>query len=108
MLGRTVAHPMRSGEAWTDLSVTGSRQRAAYAGMRALPVRLDPDVAALLRPGDRVDLVAVSAESPDEGHLVASGAVVIAVPARDPSSAGLPDTSHFCVRLSIACSRLGL
>ena len=94
VLGRPVAHPMRSGEPWTDLSVTGSRQRAAYAGMRALPVRLDPDVAALLRPGDRIDLVAVDAESPGEGHLVASGAVVIAIPARDPAAAPIPDISR--------------
>lgn len=58
---RTLAGPVRRGETLTDVRFTGSALTAALAGpqLLAVPVRLaDAGTAALLRPGDRVDLVA--------------------------------------------------
>lgn len=57
--GRVLAAPLSSGEVLTDARVVGPGLAEAQPGETVLPVRLpDPGMAALLRPGDEVDLVA--------------------------------------------------
>ncbi|ANY06129.1 SAF domain-containing protein [Pseudonocardia sp. HH130630-07] len=77
--GRTVAGPVRSGEALTDLRLVGPETavRTGGPGASAVPVRpADPAVAALLSPGVRVDVI-----SEDDGgpRVLAARAGVVAV-----------------------------
>jgi Flp pilus assembly protein CpaB len=89
-LGRTVGAPVRRGEAITDVRLVGPSLATALAGPGAVavPVRLsDVDTAALLRPGDRIDVLAAPARG--EGgaaRVVARAARVMAVPSVDPDS----------------------
>lgn len=95
--GRTDAGPADPGVAATT---AGAQQRNAASrparkavDVVSAPVRIaDAETVRLLRPGDRVDVIA-AAESPPggsggsgEAHLVASGARVTDVPPRGPSS----------------------
>ena len=58
-VGRVLASPVRAGEPLTDVRLVGAPLAAAYPDAVALPVRLpDAGMAALLRVGDRIDLVA--------------------------------------------------
>ncbi|QNG17825.1 flagellar biosynthesis protein FlgA [Rhodococcus triatomae] len=90
--GRTVAGPIRAGEALTDVRVLGPRLAAAAVGSddaRIVPLELaDAAVADVLREGDVVDVLAVaqgaggdrSGTLPDPAAtLLASGAVVVLV-----------------------------
>lgn len=83
IVGRTLAGPLRRGEPVTDVGLVGDRMLAGYPGKVAVPVRI-PDAAtvALLRSGDRIDLVATE-PSTGGSDQVASGAQVIAVPPAD-------------------------
>lgn len=57
--GRTLAGPLRRGEAVTDVRLVAPGLADGYPGRVALPVRIaDPDAVALLRAGDHVDLLA--------------------------------------------------
>jgi pilus assembly protein CpaB len=109
--GRTLAGPVRSGEPITDLRLLGPALLAGYGdGKRlvAAPVRIaDAGTAALLRPGDRIDVLAGSGAGPPgvdvsgvdgadaraapgaggAARVVASGARVVAVP-RPPRDGG--------------------
>lgn len=71
VLGRTLAAPVRRGEALTDVRLTGSdlvRSIAADPEMVSVPLRLaDPDVATLLHAGATVDVVTVG---PQQGEPV--------------------------------------
>ncbi len=82
LVGRTVAGPVRRGEALTDVRLLGS-SLVRRRGTVAAPVRLaDPATAALLRPGDRVDVLATPADGQAESATtVATGLEVLAVPA---------------------------
>lgn len=94
LLGRTVAAPVRRGEPLTDLSVVGPPLFDAQPDRVAVPVRIaDAGVVALLRVGDRVDLVAVDPDARDQPpRVVAVGARVLALPESDaPSVAGAQD-----------------
>ncbi|MEP6697777.1 MAG: SAF domain-containing protein [Pseudonocardiales bacterium] len=78
-VGRAPAGPVRAGEPLTDLRLLGppllrfSGGRAAVAA----PVRIaDPGVVSLLRPGDRVDVIAGG----ETARVVASDLPVVAVP----------------------------
>ncbi len=58
--GRTLASPVRRGEALTDARLAGPGLAAGYPGRVAVPVRVpDPAVARLLRVGDEVEVLAV-------------------------------------------------
>lgn len=58
--GRTLAAPVRRGEALTDARLAGPGLAAAYPGRVAVPVRIpDPAVVDLLRVGDEVEVLAV-------------------------------------------------
>jgi pilus assembly protein CpaB len=78
--GRTVAAPLRRGEPVTDVRLVGPGLLAGSHGLVAAPVRVaDADAAALVRPGDVIDVYA------------ASGAVVLgdaSLAGGDPSLAG--------------------
>lgn len=81
VVGRPLAAPVSRGEALTTQRVVGPGLSAAYPGTAAVPVRFaDAAVVDLLRPGDRVDVVA----APDDGSappaLLVADVAVAAVP----------------------------
>lgn len=90
LVGRALAGSVRAGEPLTDVRLVGSGLTALLAPHQvAAPVRLaDLAVAALVRAGDRVDVLATP---PDAGaaQVVVSGALVLAPggSARAPSTA---------------------
>jgi pilus assembly protein CpaB len=94
----TLAAPMRRGEPLTDLRLLGPPLLAAYGrGLVAAPVRV-PDAAlgSLVRPGDRVDVLAVSESAHPSavpagapGGLLAASAPVLAVPPAGEGSGAL-------------------
>jgi len=89
VLGRVVAGPVRSGEPVTDARLVGPGLTAGLGPQEsaAVPVRLaDPQAAALVRPGDRVDVLgtpvdadAARAGTPGDAVQVVSGVRVLAV-----------------------------
>ena len=79
-LGRTLAAPVRRGEAITDLRLVSPALARASPGLVPYPVRIpDADVVALLRVGDRVDVLATDPESATADVLL-TGAPVLALP----------------------------
>jgi pilus assembly protein CpaB len=91
--GRVLAGAARAGEVLTDVRLAGPELAAQVHGgpdAAAVPVRLaDADVAALLVPGSRVDVVTAGA-SAGEPVVLAEAAAVLAVlpPATGPGSRG--------------------
>jgi Flp pilus assembly protein CpaB len=89
-VGRVLAGPIARGEPVTAARVVGTDLAAdALAGTDAvaLPVRLpDAGAVALLRVGDRVDLVATDPQTATS-ELVVTGVRVLALPAADGGSA---------------------
>ena len=82
--GRTLAAPLRRGEPLTDLRLVAPALLEGYAGLVATPVRVaDAAAVRLLAAGDRIDLLAVSADG-GRAEVVAEAAPVLAVP--EPSS----------------------
>ncbi|PVG81212.1 pilus assembly protein CpaB [Nocardioides gansuensis] len=60
-VGRTLAAPVAAGEPITGPRLLGDGLAAAHEGLAVLPVRLsDAGAAALLRPGDHIDLLATA------------------------------------------------
>lgn len=83
--GRVLAAPVGGGEVVTDVRTVGPGLALAEPGRTIVPVRLpDAGMAALLRPGDQVDLVATD---PGTGGttVVARDVTVLATPT------GVPD-----------------
>lgn len=91
VVGRVLAAPVRRGEPITDVRLVAPTLLAGYPGAVAAPVRIaDVDAVALLRVGDRVDVVAARDGS---AEVVASDAPIVALPRQgrrsdDPSMAG--------------------
>lgn len=89
--GRVLAGAARAGEPLTDVRLTGRESAARLTGRpdaAAVPVRLpDPDVAGLLAPGSRVDVVTPGR---DDGRpiVLAADAAVLTVLAAVPDSPG--------------------
>ena len=88
--GRPVSSAVRRGEVLTDVRLVGpGALRGLAAGTVAAPVRIaDAESAALLRPGDVVDLLAASAvpDAPTgEARLVASAVRVLLAPRQQRS-----------------------
>ncbi len=80
-VGRVLAAPLRAGEPVTDVRVLGRSLVAAYPGTVAMPVRLpDAAMAALLRVGDRIDLVAADPQGAAPARLVGSELPVVVLP----------------------------
>lgn len=87
-VGETLAGPVRRGEPLTDVRLVGDALARSHPDLVTLPVRLpDPAAAALLEPGDRIDLVATDPQS-GETRDVASGALVLATPDAAPEASG--------------------
>jgi Flp pilus assembly protein CpaB len=102
LAGRTLAGPLHSGEPVTDLRLVGPGLTASLpAGQVAAPVRLaDLAVAELVRPGDRVDVLATAADA-TEAEVVVSDALVLA-PSADPDpEAGSPAGSAGLLLLAV-------
>ncbi len=80
-LGRLVAGSVRRGEPLTDVRLLGAALVSGDAEV-AVPVRVaEPATAALVRAGDRVDVLSASPEGGAAAGLIASGLSVLAVPA---------------------------
>lgn len=80
VLGRTLATPLGEGEPITAAHLVGSQRLDGYPGRAAVAVRIpDPDVAALLTPGQRVTLVATDPQGAAAPTRVADDAVVLTV-----------------------------
>lgn len=79
--GRVLAAGVRAGEIVTDLRLVGPGLTAGLPdGQVAAPVRLaDLAVAALVRTGDRVDVLATGPDAA-EAEVVAAGSLVLAAP----------------------------
>ncbi|SDF52698.1 Flp pilus assembly protein CpaB [Klenkia brasiliensis] len=84
LTGAVLAAPVRRGEPVTDARVVGPGLWARVPqGQVAAPVRLaDLAVAALLRAGDRVDVLATTSDG--DTRVVAAGALVLAAPPEGP------------------------
>lgn len=117
--GARVAGRVRKGEPLTDARLLGAGllgSDAADDGLVAVPVRLaDPASAALLRAGDRVDVLAAAADGAQESApLAAAGVRVLAVPVPDAELEGglvvLATTPATAARLAAAAvsSRLSV
>jgi Flp pilus assembly protein CpaB len=85
-VGRTLAAPVRAGEPVTDVRLVSPALGAGYPGRVVVPVRIaDGDVVALLRVGDRVDVLAAD---PRRGvaKTVAVDVPVVALPSPAPAA----------------------
>jgi len=82
-VGRTLAAPLREGEAVTDVRLVGPALADPDPGLVAVPVRLpDAGMVALLRVGDAIDLVATDpaaglAAATDPAPTAGSGGSVV-------------------------------
>lgn len=89
-VGRTTAAPLRSGEPVTDVRLVSGSLLDGYPGMVAAPVRIgDQGAVRLLRPGDRIDVLAADPQARAEATVVARDAVVVALPRTDDSASTL-------------------
>lgn len=81
VVGRTLATPLGAGEPVTAAHLVGTDRLAGYPGRAAVAVRIpDPAVAALLTPGQRVDLVASDPQGGRPPERLVEDAAVLAVP----------------------------
>lgn len=90
--GRVLAAPVTRGQPVTEVALVGAAMTAGREELRAAPVRLpDAGAVALLRVGDELDLLATDPQA-GETDTVATGAVVLAIPAADEATGptGLP------------------
>ena len=91
--GRVLAGAARAGEPITDVRLAGpdaAGRPAGRPGDAAVPVRLaDPEVAHLLGPGSRVDVVTPGTDG-DRTLVLATDAVVLTVVATEPDGAAGP------------------
>lgn len=99
--GRVLAAPVRSGEPLTDVRLLGAALVDGYGSDRvAAPVRIaDAGAAALLRTGDRVDVLAADPRGSAETAVVAPDARVIVVP--EPGEAATQGASGALVVLAV-------
>ncbi len=103
-VGEVLASPVRRGEPLTDARLVGQAAAAAPAGSVAAPVRLpDASAVALLRPGDRIDLVATDARR-GRTELVAAGVLVLTVPPVDPGASAAGPLGGRIVVLALPAS----
>ncbi|HEY5821402.1 MAG TPA: RcpC/CpaB family pilus assembly protein, partial [Propionibacteriaceae bacterium] len=79
VVGKVVAAPIARGQVLTELAVVGPA--GVSPGKVVAPLRLaDADLAALLKPGERVDVL-VADQQTTKAAVVASAVRVVAVPA---------------------------
>ncbi|MGZ4467702.1 MAG: Flp pilus assembly protein CpaB [Nocardioidaceae bacterium] len=100
-VGRTTVAPVRAGEPLTDVRLLSHGLLAGYPGSVAAPVRIgDPASVALVRVGDRVDVLAADPQGDGEAEVVAADAPVIALPRRS-ADAGTDLVSGALVVLAV-------
>lgn len=88
ILGRTLVAPLSEGSVLTSVSVLSTRPESA-AGLVITPLRVtDAAVIALLRVGDRVDVVASDPES-GSAQVIAEQVRVVTIPRSSGGSGGL-------------------
>lgn len=89
-VGRMVAAPLRRGEPVTDVRLVGRQLLDGYPGLVAVPVRIpDAGAAALVRVGDRVDLLATDPTGTTPASVVAPAVQVIAIPPPDEGTSAI-------------------
>jgi Flp pilus assembly protein CpaB len=91
-VGRVLAAGVRRGEPITDARLLGPALVEGRPGLTAMPVRLpDAAMAALLRVGDHIDLLAADPQG-GPASSVADAALVVALPrgSADTTADGLP------------------
>ena len=96
ILGRTITSAARKGEVFTDARILAPGLLAGAGGLVVAPIRIaDPGSVALLRAGDRVDVLAASSTGDSSSVVtIVSAALVLAVPIRRPGDSGpATDTS---------------
>jgi Flp pilus assembly protein CpaB len=80
LVGKTLAGPVAENQMMTPLTTTTART-GVPPGHVIAPLRLaDPALAALLRPGDVVDVVAADTDGEQPAVVIAAGARVVTVP----------------------------
>lgn len=91
-IGQVLAGPVLAGEVLTPARVRGaSLVQGQPDGTVALPLRLaDAEAAALLSPGDRIDVVAATPET-SEASVVAREVAVLLAPTRAEAPSGLAE-----------------
>ncbi len=96
-VGRSLASPLRRGEPITDARLVGPGLLAGQsAGRRAMAVRVTEPTAGMIRPGDRIDLVAgpsLAAELPGEmakADVIAEAVLILATASGTAAQSG-PD-----------------
>ena len=90
VVGRTLAAPLRRGEPVTDVRLVGPSLLRGYPGLVAVPARIpDPGTVALLRVGDRVDLMVTETDG-SSSRLLAGDVPVLALPADTDVTARRP------------------
>jgi pilus assembly protein CpaB len=107
LTGRRLAGPVRAGEPVTDVRLVGPGLTALLGtGEQAVPVRLaDLAVAASLRAGDRVDVLATP-EGAAVADVVASAALVLVAPSgTEDGAVWLAATAETAARLAGAMTR---
>jgi len=89
VVGRSLVAPLSRGQAVTTGQLLGKGALAGYPESAAIGLRIpDADAAALLDPGDRVDLIASDPQGDAEPERLVRDAVVLALPRPDPESVG--------------------
>ncbi|HEX5116068.1 MAG TPA: Flp pilus assembly protein CpaB [Pseudonocardiaceae bacterium] len=95
--GRVLSGPVRAGEPLTDVRLVGPADTALTTGdpnAATVPVRLaDPDVADLLRPGIRVDVVTLDPDHQSD-PVLAENATVVTVRDTSGSTGGVAGTDQ--------------
>ena len=87
VVGRTLAAPVAAGQPLVPGDVVGPGLLAGHPGRVALGLRVtDAQTAALLRPGDRVGLVASDPQGRVEARELTDDAVVLTVPPADAAT----------------------
>jgi pilus assembly protein CpaB len=96
LVGQTLTGPVRAREPLTDLRLTAAPGVAGLAaGLVAAPVRLaDPDVAPLLHPGSRVDVLAAVDAAGAPGGTSKATASLATIVARDVEVLAVSSTSE--------------
>ncbi|SDS33084.1 SAF domain-containing protein [Microlunatus soli] len=93
IVGRTLVAPLSEGSVLTSVSVLRTRPESA-AGLVITPLRIgDAAVLALLRVGDRVDVVASDPESGTGARVIAEQVRVVTIP-RTSGAGGLGGTDR--------------
>lgn len=101
LVGRALASAVNAGEPVTDVRLVGPALSRARPGEQAVPVRLpDAGMAALLRPGDTVDLLSTDPAS-GESRVVATDVTVLALPTETAPDGGSNGASGALVVVSL-------